>query len=95
MTAQTSLLAYQQMIASNQLSPARSAIVSALEEMGIPLTRWEISKYLEMSNSKYHRINSVCGRVNELVKLGVILEDGDTKKCSVTFNTAKTLRLSK
>jgi len=94
MTAHTSMMAYQQLIATNKLSPARQAIVLALEEMARPLTRWEIQKYLEMSGYPY-KINSVTPRVNELVQMGVILEDGSTKKCSVTFNTSKILRLAK
>ena len=33
-------------------------------------TRQEVSKFLRMN------INAVCGRVNELIKLGVLEEDG-------------------
>ena len=94
MTAHTSMMAYQQLIASNGLSPARQAIVLALEEMERPLTRWEIQKYLELSGYSY-KINSVTPRVNELVQMGVILEDGTTKKCSVTGQTAKLIRLAR
>ena len=95
MTAQTSMMAYQQLLATNALSPARQAIVKTLEEMDCrPMTRAEISKYSDMSG-KYYPINSVCGRVKELVDMGVLLEDGTTKKCSVTGQTAKLVRLAK
>ena len=93
MTAQTSRLAYQQLIEANGISPARRAIVLALEELDRPLTRWEIQKYLEMSGYSY-QINSITPRVNELIELGIILEDGTTKKCSVTHKTAKLVRLA-
>jgi len=94
MTAHTSQMAYQQLLATNALSPARQAIVRTLEEMDKrPMTRAEIAKYSYMSGREYP-INSVCGRVKELIEMGVLLEDGTTKKCSVTHNTAKLVRLA-
>ena len=92
--AQTTRLAYQILIETNGISPARRAVVLALEEMQQPLTRWEIQKYLEMSGYGY-QINSITPRVNELVSMGILTEDGSTKSCTVTHNTAKVVRLAK
>ena len=94
MTAQTSQMALARLYAEDKLSPARKAMILALEEMEQPLTRWEIQKYLELSGYSY-KINSVTPRVNELVQMGVIVEDGTTKKCSVTGQTAKLVRLAR
>lgn len=39
-------------------------------------------------------INAVCGRVNELIKLALLVEDGK-KTCFVTTNNVNALRLAR
>ncbi len=57
MTAHTSMMAYQQLLATNALSPARQAIVRTLEEMDKrPMTRAEIkSKRTHRDGSAFRR----------------------------------------
>jgi len=96
MTAHTSMLAYQQLLATNSLSPARRRVVEILEEHGKPMTRAEISQYSYMyPTPKAYPLQSICGRVNELIEMGALLEDGSTKRCSVSKNTAKLVKLAK
>ena len=96
MVASTSKMAYQQLIDTNKLSPARRRVVEILEEYGKPMTRAEISQYSYMfPTPKAYPLQSICGRVNELIEMGALLEDGTTRKCSVTGSTAKVVRLMK
>lgn len=95
MTATTSQIALARLYAEGKLSPARMAIVHVLQEYGKPMTRAEISHYTYMDDSvKFYPINSVCGRVFELLEAGILIEEGQ-KKCSMTGQTANLLRLAR
>lgn len=46
----------------------------------------------ELANNTSISINSICGRVRELLDCGAITE-GESKECSITGNTAATLNV--
>lgn len=87
----TSLQAYNYI--KPTLSISQKELYEVLEQYPNGLTRAELSSATSMSIlSRYYPINSVCGRVNEMLEKHVIKEDG-TRKCSVTFNTAHILKV--
>jgi len=94
-TAHTSHMALARLYEEGKLSPARQAIIHVLKEYGKPMTRAEISHYTYMDGSiKHYPINSVCGRVYELLEAQILIEEG-TKKCSITGQTSNLLRLAR
>jgi predicted transcriptional regulator len=84
--AETSRLSYQALIDNNELGPRCKAVVAAIFIDG-PLTRDEIAEKTGM------RLSSVCGRVNELVCVGV-LEETAPKRSPVTGKLQKVVRIA-
>lgn len=87
MVRDTSWKAYQDILRGGIAATQAEKVLQAINyypENG--LTRAELSTYLSMP------INSVCGRVNELLKAEVIYVAG-TGKCSVTGRTVETLKV--
>ena len=69
MIAQTSREAYASLQASGAVSPQQAEILSALKRFG-PMTREEIHHATGL------KLQSVCGRCNELVAAGRVHEHG-------------------
>lgn len=84
--ADTSIERYKAMVAEGEVTRVQAAILCKMEE-GKEYTRAELSERSHLP------INTVCGRVNELVK-DDRLEESGVRKCSVTGYTAKTVRLA-
>jgi len=73
----TSREAYKEHAGSGKLTERQGQIIYYLRFKPQGQTRSEIAQGTTL------RLSSVCGRVNELIKLGV-LTDGPRRKCSVT-----------
>lgn len=67
---QTSLLAYEQIHADNTAQTQKQQVLQTVRNYAEGLTRNEIAGLLCI------RINAVCGRVNQLLKDGLLYEDG-------------------
>lgn len=83
----TSWKAYQDILRGGIAATQAEKVLQAINyypEMGV--TRAQLSAALGMP------INSVCGRVNELLKAEVIYVSG-TGKCPVTGRTVETLKV--
>ncbi len=80
-----SIEAYQKHIDSGKRSTQWMAIYAFIN-CQLPITRSEISDFIGI------RMSSVCGRVNELIKAGLI-EEHSRRKCKVTGEPAHTLTL--
>lgn len=74
--ANTSMLAYEQHKRTGKIAPQQRKIVDALE-FGFAFSRRELVKLTGME------LSSVCGRVNELLQLGLIAET-TPRACSET-----------
>ncbi len=71
---QTSLDAYKEIQAKGQVASQRDQILNLIKTVHpVKLSRQDISRLLCIP------INAVCGRVNELIKMGCVFEK-DTKK---------------
>lgn len=77
----TSLEAYNHLVKTKKLSPARQIVLSVFEMVGEPLTDKDIAAALDWP------INRVTGRRGELVKAGILAEAGKVKR----GNTHETL----
>ena len=81
MIRDTSLAAYQRMIASGKRPPQWMIVFQAVNRSANGLTRSEIEGNTGL------KLAAVCGRVNELIKEG-ILSDTGTRKCRATKERA-------
>lgn len=79
---QTSLQAYAELKAQRKLQPMELLILLAMDR---PRTRDDLAYVLDM------RLSSVCGRVNSLIKAGLLVEC-DTVKSLDTGKNVKLLR---
>lgn len=84
--ADTSIDAYRSLTVGD-LSKGQAAVMRVIGER-LDYTRAEIAALAGIP------LQSVCGRVNELVAAG-LLENGPRRLCSKTGNAAKPLRLPK
>lgn len=75
--ASTSIDAYRDHRSSGELGTQQRKVMLFFHTRGGEHTRAELSDLIPM------RLSSVCGRVNELVKLGY-LEERDRRPCKVT-----------
>ena len=73
----TSLEAYVEHAETGKLNEQQQTIMYFMRFKPDGVTRNELSTGTTM------RLSSVCGRVNELIKKG-LLEDGPRRKCSIT-----------
>lgn len=83
----TSIEAYHGHKTNGQLSNQQAVIIDALTRAGRPLTRREIERAAHLT------ISSVCGRVNELLTDGTLLEE-PRRECSITGKAAHPVRLA-
>lgn len=86
MVADTSLDAYREHRDSGELGAQQKKLMLFFHTKGGQHTRAELAEKIPM------RLSSVCGRVNELVKLGFLVE-GDRRACSVTGKNAHVVKL--
>lgn len=70
MLRQTSLQAYNDIRTDGSALTEKRKVYNLISSFSCGVTRQEISEQLRMP------INSVCGRVNELMKNGFVFEDG-------------------
>jgi AraC-like DNA-binding protein len=83
----TSILTYDQLKAADELTPLQRQIVELVRAgRGRDFSRKEISRQTGLE------INTVAGRVNELVSLGVLV-DGRCRQCTVTHRYIHPVRL--
>lgn len=75
--ARTSRQAYEELIASGKAATQRGLILKAMLRFTQGLSRRSLARVTGLE------INAVCGRVNELVKDGVLREDREVR-CVVT-----------
>ena len=78
---QTSREAYEEMVLSGRGATQRAIVLRFLLNFHRPATRGEIAYHSGIT------INSVCGRVNELLKDGKIKEV-DKRACTITKHPA-------
>lgn len=83
--ADTSIERYKELVAEGAVNRQQALILCKMQP-GASYTRSELSDITKL------QINAVCGRVFELVR-DMRLEEGTPRKCKVTGNTAKTVRL--
>lgn len=83
---ETSVAIYKRLIAEGEVSRQQAAILCRMVP-GEDYTRAELSELSKLP------INAICGRVFELVNESHLLEDGENRACTITGNTAKTVRL--
>lgn len=87
-------MAYHELKTNGELPPARHAVVLVLQHYPQGLTRAQISHYTSKTPGiRYYPINSVCGRVNELLESHILVEDG-IRKCPITGKSAKIVKLA-
>lgn len=84
--ADTSLDAYREHRAAGRLSAQQKKVMLFFHSKGGEHTRSELSERIPM------RLSSVCGRVNELIDLGYLVE-GERRPCKVTGCGAHPLKL--
>ena len=82
-----SIAAYEKHIESGKQATQWMKIYTFLGSQ-LPLTRSEISEFTGM------RMSSVCGRVNELIKAGMVIEL-DRRNCAITTEPAHPITLTK
>jgi hypothetical protein len=85
-TAETSIRRYHALLADGEVTRIQAQILSVMET-GKAYTRAELSQATGLM------INTVTGRVYELVQDGRI-EESPARHCGITGYTAKTVRLS-
>lgn len=83
--AKTSVDRYHELMVDGEVSRLQALILSMMDE-GRDYTRAELSELTHLA------INTVCGRVNELIK-DMRLEECSARKCSITGFTAKVVCL--
>jgi DNA-binding MarR family transcriptional regulator len=74
--ASTSKQAYEEHILSGKLGMQATLIYHAMKP-GVSYSRRELSSYIGID------LSSVCGRVNELLEMGLI-EEGSKRKCIIS-----------
>lgn len=84
--ADTSLDAYRDHRNSGELGAQQKKVMLFFHMKGGEYTRSELAEKIPM------RLSSVCGRVNELVKLGYLVE-ASRRPCNVTGVNAHPLKL--
>lgn len=83
---QTSWQAYQDILRGGVATKQAEVVLQAINYHPGGITRAEIAKLYEIP------INSVCGRVNQLLASDVIYIDG-TRKCTVTGRNVEKLKV--
>lgn len=83
---QTSWQAYQDILRGGVAKTQAEQVLQAINYHTLGITRAEIAKFYELP------INSVCGRVNQLLSSDVIYVDG-TRKCTVTGRYVEKLKV--
>lgn len=86
MVKQTSWATYQDIIRGGVAETQAEQVLQAINFQEAGVSRAELSKSLDM------RINSVCGRVNELLAKEVIYVAG-VSECSVTGRNVEKLKV--
>ena len=86
MNRHTSRIAYKNIIEEGKADSQQSYIIRLLKHEA-PLSRREISKATNIE------IGSVSGRVNELIKLGIV-EETTMRKCMFSKRLVKPVRLA-
>lgn len=84
--ADTSLDAYREHRDSGELGAQQRKVMLFFHTKGGEHTRSELAEKIPM------RLSSVCGRVNELVEMGYLV-DGPRRACEVTGNPAHVVKL--
>ena len=74
--AETSLISYQEHILSGKMGEQSNTIYKFMKP-GVSYSRRELSKLIGIE------LSSVCGRVNELLEMGLI-EEGCKRKCLIS-----------
>lgn len=82
-----SLMALRKHIANGGHAQNRHRVLNAVADIG-KCTRSEISRESGVP------INEVAGRVNELIKEGILRDDGPPMKCSVSGNVVHAVELN-
>jgi len=75
--------AYQRLKASGKLGPQQLLVRRAID--------WQSGTRAEIARRTGLRINVICGRVRELLDLGVVREQSRLARCSVTGQNAHVL----
>lgn len=70
---------------SGKLGAQQQAVYAALTKSGQAFTRAELAKHLDMTHG------AACGRVNELMKLGLVVET-ERRTCAVTGSKSHGVR---
>ena len=86
MNRHTSRIAYKNIIECGKASNQKRQIIKTLLSDKEPMSRREIA------NDTYIELGSVSGRVNELMKLGII-EETKMRKCSISRKLVKPIRI--
>lgn len=86
MIADTSLDAYREHRDSGELGEQQKKVMLFFHTKGGEHTRSELAEKIPM------RLSSVCGRVNELIKLGYLTE-AERRPCKVTGINAHPVKL--
>lgn len=86
MIADTSVTAYHEHRDTGKLSRQANTILSQMAP-GTTYSRRELARHTGLE------LSSVCGRVNELLAIG-LLEETATRRCSITGKTVHPVKLS-
>ena len=86
MIATTSAIAYDEIKADGTVRTQTAVIINALFIHG-PMTRREISAVTGIEPG------AVAGRVNELIKVELLADDGEKRDCKITGRLAKVVNL--
>jgi len=81
----TSIVVYKEIIKEGKVSEQAQKILDVLKFMGSPLSGREIMKYTGIE------INAVSGRVNDLKKIGRVVEC-EQRPCSISKRTITPVR---
>jgi predicted transcriptional regulator len=77
--AETSITAYREHQATGRIGQQAQALLDAMEP-------WTTYSRRELSKETGLELSSICGRVNELVQIG-LLKEGMKRKCRITKKT--------
>ena len=86
MNRHTSRIAYKNIIECGKASNQKRQIIKTLLSDKEPMSRREIS------SDSYIEIGSVSGRINELMKLGIV-EEAQIRKCSISKKLIKPVKI--
>lgn len=89
----TSMRAIWQLRADGKITERQKELLEFYAErpLGVNYTRQEIARQMMNRHGAKWAINQVCGRVNELIKLGRLIELPETRKCNVTSETVNAI----